>query len=291
MRAAAGQRRLRHLRLVELEDRAAEDLHRLGAWRHVGERVTQPADGAGVELRHAGFVDADLGADLLHRRLLVVVEADDLLLAGRERLDRRLDPAPRVFALERHIRPLRLGGDQSRRQRRFVEVIVVGQRGGRFDGVDADDGAAQALFVGANFGGQVGQRWLASELATELLARRLQLTALTAHPARPGVLAKRIDHRAANPPFGERLELDAARLVEAVRGIDQADDAVLDEVADVYGVGHRGRHASSELFDEGNAVDDAGVVGGELGAHLVCNLQPIPKATGVPKRAASVIST
>jgi hypothetical protein len=34
-------------------------------------------------------------------------------------------------------------------------------------------------------------------------------------------------------------------------------------------VGHGGRHAASELLDEGNAVDDAGVVGAGLGAHLI----------------------
>ncbi len=48
------------------------------------------------------------------------------------------------------------------------------------------------------------------------LARRFELAALTADAARPGVAAQRVDHRAADAPFGEGLELDAARLVEAV---------------------------------------------------------------------------
>ena len=101
--------------------------------------------------------------------------------------------------------------------------------------------------------GQIGQRRLVAQLAAQLLARGLELAPLTAHAARPGVLAERVDHRAANPPLGERLELDAARLVEAVRGIDQTDDAVLDEVADVDRMGHCGRHATGELLDERNA--------------------------------------
>ena len=112
-------------------------------------------------------------------------------------------------------------------------MLVVRQRRGRLDGVDADDGAAEALLVGADLRGEVGERRLAAELAAQLLARRLELAALAANAARPGVLAQRVDHRAADPPLGEGLELDAARLVEAVRGVDQTDDPVLDEIADV----------------------------------------------------------
>jgi len=69
---------------VELEDRAAENLEGLGPRRHVRQRVAEAADGTRVQLRDARLVDADLGADLLHRRLLVVIEADHLLLARRQ---------------------------------------------------------------------------------------------------------------------------------------------------------------------------------------------------------------
>jgi len=40
-----------------------------------------------MQLRDARLVDADLSANLLHRRLAIVVEADDLLFAGRQRGD------------------------------------------------------------------------------------------------------------------------------------------------------------------------------------------------------------
>ena len=55
-----------------------------------------------------------------------------------------------LLALVGHVRPLGLRGDERGGQRRFVEMVVVGQRRGRLDGVDADDGAAQALLVGAH---------------------------------------------------------------------------------------------------------------------------------------------
>jgi len=160
------------------------------------------------------------------------------------------------------IRTVRLGRQQRRRQRRFVGVLGGRQRRGGLDGVDADDRAAQPLLVGSNLRGQVGQRRLAPQLTAQLFAGGLELTALTAHAARPGVLAQGVDHRATDATLGESLELDPARLVEAVRGIDEADDAVLDEIANVDGVGHRGRHATGKLFDEGNAVHDSGGVGG-----------------------------
>ncbi len=84
-----------------------------------------------------------------------------------------------------------------------------------------------------DLGGQVGQRRLAPEFAAQFLAGGLELTALTADAARPGVLAQRVDHRATDATLGKRFELDTARLVEAVRGIDETDDAVLDEIANI----------------------------------------------------------
>jgi len=53
-----------------------------------------------------------------------------------------------------------------------------------------------------------------------LLARRFEFTPLPADASRPRVLAQRVDHRAADTTFGERLELDPARFVEAVRRVD-----------------------------------------------------------------------
>ena len=165
-------------------------------------------------------------------------------------------------------------------------MLAGGERRGRFDGVDADDGAAQALLVGADARGQVGHRRLVAELAAQRFARRIELPPLAANAARPGVLAQRVDHRAADAPFGERLELDPAILVEAVRGVDQAEHAVLDEIADVDRVRHRGGHASREGFDERQSGDDAMfLIGGgdRLGAHELSWLRTrklVPVASG-----------
>src|SRR5207247_581933 len=99
--------------------------------------------------------------------------------------------------------------------------VLAGGEGRRgFDGVDANDRAAQALLIRSDAGGQVGHRRLVSELTTQRLAGRIELTALPAHAPRPRVAAERVDHRTANAPLGKCLELDPAVLVEPARGID-----------------------------------------------------------------------
>src|SRR5262249_7489003 len=77
--------------LLELEDRGAHRACRFRGGNDADQCVAKTANGARVKLGDARFVHADLRADLLHRRVLIVVEADDLLLAGRQRFDRRTD--------------------------------------------------------------------------------------------------------------------------------------------------------------------------------------------------------
>ena len=78
---------------------------------------------------------------------------------------------------------------------------------------------------------QVGERRLGAKLAPQLLTRRLELAALAADAARPGVAPERINHRPADPAFGEGLELDPARFVEAAGRVDEADHPILHEIA------------------------------------------------------------
>jgi len=100
------------------------------------------------------------------------------------------------------------------------------------------------------------------QLGAELLARGLQLAPDPAHAARPRVLAERVDHGPADPPLGKGLELDPTAVVEAMGGVDETDDAVLDQVAQVDRMRHRRRHPSRQCLHEGqsslNAVDFCG---------------------------------
>ncbi|HVQ17208.1 MAG TPA: hypothetical protein VMS40_26570 [Vicinamibacterales bacterium] len=151
-------------------------------------------------------------------------------------------------------------------------MIVVGERRGRLNCVDADDGPTKALFVGPDLRGEVGQGRLVPQLPSQLFTCRFELAALAANATWPGVLTQRVNHCAPDATFGERLEFDTARLVETMRGVDEPNDTVLDKISDVDRVGHRGRDTSSELFYERNAVDNARILRNCLGAHE-CDLR------------------
>src|SRR6185437_9792689 len=96
-----------------------------------------------------------------------------------------------------------------------------------------NDRAPEALLVRSHARREIRKRRLAAQLLAERLARRLELAPLAPHAARPCIATQGIDHRAAHAPLGERLELDPAPLVIAVRRIDEPEHPVLDEVADV----------------------------------------------------------
>jgi len=217
-----------------------------------------------VQLRHARLVHPQLGPDLLHRDLAEVVEPDQLALARGQRGDGGPNPVLHLAALEGRVGRLGLRGHQHGRQRRVVLVIVRGEGRGGLDGVDAQDRAVEALLVRANLGRQVGHRRLVPQLAPQRLAGRLQLAPLAADAPRPGLAPKRVDHRAAHPPLREGLELDAARLVVALRRVNQAEHAVLHQIADVDRVGHRGGEPARKRFDEGKTGHHASaLVGGK----------------------------
>ena len=83
--------------------------------RDVGaEHITEPADGARMQLRNARFVDAQLRANFLHRDFAVVVEANHAALARRQRFRSRNEPDPRLRCVRRRDRALGLGRARAR---------------------------------------------------------------------------------------------------------------------------------------------------------------------------------
>ena len=125
-------------------------------------------------------------------------------------LDRGADPIAHLSDFVRLVRLRRLRRNERRRQLRAVDCFAGRERGSRFDRVDAHDRPAQSRFVGADARGEVSERRLGAELATKLLARRLQLAPDAPHAAGPGVTTQRVDHRPTHAALGERLELDPA---------------------------------------------------------------------------------
>jgi hypothetical protein len=71
-------------------------------------------------------------------------------------------------------------------------------------------------------------------------------------PGEPVHLAEVVEHRSADPELGVRLELDPARGVESIEGVEQADDPRTDEIVhlDVGGDAHL--DARRVVFDRRN---------------------------------------
>jgi hypothetical protein len=218
-----------------------------------------------MQLRDARLVDPDAGPDLLHRDLAEVVEPDDLALARRQGLQGLANAVAGLGRLVGAVGHRRLRRNAEIRQHHVWRAVRRGrQHRRRFNGADANDGPAQPDLVGPDPGGQVGQGRLGTGLAADRFARRLELATLSPNPTRPGVLAQRVDHGAADAALGERLELDAATIVVAMRGVDQAHHPVLHQIAQVDRVRHRRSHPAGNGFDERQAGDDAVLRGHEL---------------------------
>jgi hypothetical protein len=179
-----------------------------------------------------------------------------------QRLDGGTHAVAGFALLVRDRRRFRLRRHERGRQRRLVHVLTGGERRSGLDGVDAHDSAAQSLLVGADARGQVGERRFVSQLAAERLAGCVELAPLTADASRPRIASERVDHRPADAAFGKGLELDSARFVEAVCGINQTQHAVLHQIPDINRVRHRRRHPSGEGFHEGETRDDPAILTG-----------------------------
>ena len=235
----------------------------------LSQRVAKTTDGASVELGHARLIHADFCANLLHRDFAVVVETDQLALAPRQQPDGAAHPLANLGLLVDGVGGVRCCRCEHRGERAFCESLAGRQRRGRFDGVDSDDRAVEPLLVVANFGREIGERRFVPQLATQGLARRVELAALAAHATRPRVPPQCVDHRAADSAFRERLELDATLFVEAVRRVDQPKDPVLHEISDIDRIRHRRRHPPSQGLNEGKTGDDSAVLmsGDGLGTH------------------------
>ena len=102
------------------------------------EGLPQALNRPGVQLRHARFVDANLRANLLHRCLTIIVEADHLALARRERGDRRTNAVAYFLLFVGLVWRLRLGRNQRGRERGAVDVDSRRERRRGVVGVVAD---------------------------------------------------------------------------------------------------------------------------------------------------------
>jgi len=118
-----------------------------------------------VQLRHSGFVDADLDANLLHRGFLEIVPANHAALAWWQQRNRRTHPFSHLEGLVGLVGRRRLRRHEHWGEIRAVRFVERGQRRGGLDRVDPDNGAAQPGFVCAHSRGEISKRGFMAELA------------------------------------------------------------------------------------------------------------------------------
>jgi hypothetical protein len=185
----------------------------------------QSAGGLRVQLAHARLADAEHRPDLFHVQLFAVVQLEHAALLDREALDRLgqdADPlgvlergVGRVGRFRRQVVPLRQLLDRQDRPRVQVhqQRAIVGQR---------QSHRARDVVLGCRTRGR------------QLVQRVIEVAPALPHRARhPVASAQAVQDRPADPRLGERPELHTALGVVAKYGVEQSDDAVVDEVLDL----------------------------------------------------------
>src|SRR3954454_20690630 len=237
------------------EERARRHEADAGARLVVREVRAQAQHGLRVQLRHAGLRHAEDLADLPEREVLVVVEGDHELLPLGQARDGVGHAVLELGRVDDVLGVLRVGVVQRVEQRDLVAARVghrpqLVERGDRRVR-DLHERRLEVLDRDRELGRHLLVRRRAVELVLELRVGLLDLTGAGADGARhPVERAELVDDRAADARDRVGLELDLPREVEALDRVDQADEAVGDEVGLLDVRGQPRGHAAGDVLDE-----------------------------------------
>ena len=210
----------------------------------VVDRDTHLRDRRSQQPRDVHLGDAHDARDLVLAQVVEEPQVDDAPLALRQRRGRDAQELQAVRARELLVGAAE-AGDAA-----LPGVIGLVERRGVV-AARAEHGLDDPLLARVQALGEVGDRGRASEAAAQALAlaadRRVQLLQVARHVHRPPVVAEVPADLAADVRLGEGPQLDAAREVEAVDRLQQADAADLHEVVQrLAAVGVAARDAAHE---------------------------------------------
>src|SRR3954451_24136667 len=221
----------------------------------------QAQHGLRVQLGDARLGDAEDLADLAEGQVLVVVEGDHELLALGQGGDRVGEAVLELGGVEEVLRVGRVGVVQRVQQRHGVAGGVrhrpqLVERDDRGVG-DLDQALLELLDRDAELLGHLLVRRRPVQPVLELAVSALDLAGPGAHGARhPVQRAQLVDDRAPDARDGVRLELDLAIEIEALDRVDQADQAVGDEVGLLDVRGQAGGHPAGDVLHQRGVSDD-----------------------------------
>src|SRR5829696_7224806 len=229
----------------------------------------QAQHGLRVELGDARLGHPEHLADLAQGQVLVVVERDHELLPLGQRGDRVGEAVLELGGVEELLRVGRVGvverveqGDLVARGVRHSPQLV--ERDDRGVG-DLHQALLELLDRDAELLGHLLVGGCAVQAVLELAVHALDLAGPGAHGARdPVERAELVDDRALDAGDRVGLELDLALGVEALDRVDEADQAVGDEIGLLDVRGQAGGHAARDVLHERRVGHDellAGTVG------------------------------
>src|SRR3954452_25185009 len=253
----------------------------------------QAQHGLGVQLGDARLGDAEDLPDLPEGQVLVVVERDHELLALRQGGDRVGEAVLELGGVEQVLRGGRVGVVERVERVGGVQRVEQGDlvaRGVRHRPqlVERDDGGVgdldQALLELLDRDAELlGHRLVGGrpvQAVLELAVDALDLAGAGAVGARHPVQgAQLVDDRALDAGDRVGLELDLALGVEALDGVDEADEAVGDEVGLLDVRGQAGGHATGDVLDQ-RRVGDHELLAGTVGPRRLVATPEIPQLDG-----------
>ena len=210
-----------------------------------------------MDLAHAALGHAEHLADLGQRQVLEVVEGQDDLLPLGHPLDRLGELAPELAALQQGPGPVAAvrdrvaeGGAVAPVPQHLVERGDAGER-------ELPEHRLQLRVRHVELGGELGLGRRPLEPGLQLGERPLDGAALGPDRARhPVDRAELVEDGALDAGDGVGLELEPAGRIELLDGVDEAEDAVADQVRLLDVLGQADRHAAGDVLDERRVVED-----------------------------------
>ncbi len=221
-----------------------------------------------MDLRHAAFVDAENAADFLHGHFGAVVERNHFLITLRQSLHRDAQDAAQLFAGADGIR-VRFGLAREIRRRQIIAFVGAGGGRNQTDVAQVQHHAAPAFLIDAqllrdfHFGG------IALQGGGQLASGGFHLFVAAAHIARgPVELPQAVEDRALDAVLGVARKSNLFVGVVLAGGVEQAENAGVDQVVHIDVHRQVLVHANRDGFHQRQMLQHYAVAPGELGALL-----------------------
>src|SRR5208282_2457491 len=228
---------------------------RAGGARHSQEIEpgAQANHGERMNLGNARFANAECRSHLLHGEFFIIVEGENALFLFRQFGN---GFGQKMFHLRAQALEVgclfRLRGDAVGEVFVFAVARILDAQAAEFEAVEFGEQGLQLVKVNPHllrdfiFGGG------AAELAGEIAVRRINEAAFAAQFARaPVQFAETVEDGAADTELGVRTELHLLGQIELVEGVDQSDDAGMNQVFEGHVAGQALVYAAGNVTNLG----------------------------------------